>query len=788
MLISCRWLDEWVRTYLDETELAHKLTMGGLEVNESTRVNRCHDEVVVGKVLEVATHPENPELKLCMVACEPQQTVDVVCGAPNVAPGFTYPLALPGAVIGEQEIRAKFIRGTRSEGMLCSAKELGIGEDSDRLLELNEDAPVGATLNDYLQLDDAVLDIEVTPNRADCFSVAGIAREVSILTGNAIQFPEFQSVQLANYTEMPIRVESVEDCPRYVGRMIENISTRAVTPDWMRERLRRSGLRCLHPIVDVTNYVMLELGQPMHAFDPDLLDVPGIVVRHAAKGETLELLDGSNLKLVEGTQVIADLEKPIGLAGVMGGVSTGIHAETQNVFLEAAFFTPKAARFSVRSHNIRTDASHRFERGVDPHLQVLAMERATELILKIAGGQPGPVQNLSTSKLLPHKQACMVRYNRIERVLGVGIPRNEVESILVSVNKSVVPRSGGWKVMPYSYRFDLDEEHDQIEEIARVYGYAKIPSNLRIRHEQPRNVSETAVRSAEIRDVLHHAGYFEAITYSFVDPETQQKITPSIAGKPLANPIAENLSVMRTSLWPGLFHVFHENYRRRKEQVFLYEIGRIFLPEGEKNMLGGLAYGLAVSEQWVQEKRNVDFFDIKALLTCIYDLTRAGDRVEFRAETNEGLHPGCSASIYFDEQLVGIAGQLHPTLLQQSGISEPVYVFQLEMDSLAQRQRYQFKGVSRYPAIIRDLSFLLDREIPVQHVENAIRHSAGEFLTNLNLFDVYSGTGIDFNKKSVAFRLTFRLNSRTLTDQEIDVAVEAVINQLNQEFNAKLRT
>ena len=788
MLISCRWLDEWVRTYLDETELAHRLTMGGLEVNETTRINQCHEDVVVGKVLEIAEHPDNPELKLCMVACGPQETVDVVCGAPNVAPGFTYPLALPGAIIDGQEIRAKFIRGTRSEGMLCSEKELGIGEESNGLLELSEDAPTGATLNDYLQLDDAVLDIDVTPNRADCFSVAGIAREVSILTGNAIQLPEIQSVQLANYTEMPVRVESVEDCPRYVGRMIENISTRAVTPDWMRERLRRSGLRCLHPIVDVTNYVMLELGQPMHALDPDLLDAPGIVVRHAVKGESLDLLDGSNLKLVEGTQVIADLEKPIGLAGVMGGISTGIHANTQNVFLEAAFFAPKAARFSVRSHDIRTDASHRFERGVDPHLQVLAMERATALILEIAGGQPGPVLNLCTSKQLPHKQACMVRYSRIERVLGVGISRNEVESILVSVNRSVVPRSGGWKVMPYSYRFDLNEEHDQIEEIARVYGYEKIPSNLRIRHEQPRNVSETTVRSSEIRDVLHRGGYFEAITYSFVDPEMQQKINPSIAGKQLANPIAENLSVMRTSLWPGLFHVFHENYRRRKEQIFLYEIGRIFLPEGEKNMIGGLACGMIVSEQWAQEKRTVDFFDVKALLTCIYDLTGAGDRVEFRAVNNEGLHPGCSASIYFDEQQVGVAGQLHPTLLQQRGIDEPVYVFQLEMDALAQRQRYQFKGVSRYPPIVRDLSFLLDREIPVQSVENTIRHSAGDFLTNLNLFDVYSGTGIDFNKKSVTYRLTFRLNTRTLTDQEVDVAVEAVIHQLKQDFNATLRT
>ena len=787
MLISSRWLSEWVNSGLSDAKIADRMTMAGLEVGKVTPVEICDEKIVVGRLLEAATHPKNEKLKICMVDVGTADAIQVVCGAPNVSVGNCYPVALVGSEIDGKKIQVQEIHGFQSNGMLCSAKEAGFEEDTETLMVLDNAAPAGASLVDYLQLKDNIFDIELTPNRADCLSVAGVAREVSILTNTPMTTPEFRDIPAGSNAELQIRVESAEDCPRYVGRVIQNIRSNTATPDWMKERLRRSGLRSLHPVVDVTNYVMIELGQPMHAFDLDAIESSCIVVRYSKIGEAMTTLDGENLSLVEGTQVIADESKPIGLAGVMGGAFSGIRSETTNIFLEAAFFTPRAARFSVSNYDFRTEASHRFERGVDPCLQVQAMERATELILEISGGVAGKLQNVVEKRHLPQKRHCEVRYQRIARVLGVEIPKTKVESILKSVNKDVVANDVGWSVMPHSYRFDLEAEHDQIEEIARIYGYDSIPSSIRLGRGHPKKIREYKVDLKDIRSTLHHAGYFEAITYSFVDPDLQKKFAPSIQGKPLSNPIAENFSVMRTSLWPGLFHAFLANYRRRKKQICLYEIGRVFYPEEEKNMLGGIAFGQLAPEQWGIQERSIDFFDVKAHLANIFELTGSSDTFEFSDELVDGLHPGRSACIQFSGVRIGVVGQLHPNMLQDEGVDGNAYVFQLSVDDIVARKNIQYKEISRYPSITRDLSFLLDSDILMANVSKSIQKSAGNFLEKLILFDMYSGTGIDSNKKSVAYRLTFRLNSRTLTDNEIDVKISDVIARLNSEFNAELR-
>ncbi len=787
MLVNTEWLRGWVSFDFSADELARHLTMAGLEVDSVAEVAQCDHRVVVGEVRSVASHDKKKGISICRVDAGQESEIQIVCGAPNVRPGGRYPVALPGSSLGGRTIEEVEIYSAMSAGMLCSAAELGLGESAQGLMELDADAPAGESLNSYLKLDDRILDIELTPNRADCLSIRGVAREIAILAKSALQSHPQSSIPAQSNLSIPVQVSDPEDCPAFCRRVIDNVRSDAKTPDWMVQRLERVGLRSIHPIVDVTNYVMMELGQPMHAFDTEVIDPSEIIVRRSREDEKLVLLDGETLDLGAGFLLITDRRGPIALAGVMGGESSGIREQTATIMLEAAFFSPDAIRRSVSKFGLHTDASHRFERGVDPTGQRAAIERATELILAIAGGTPGPTQEIRFDAYVEPKKPCLVRHARVNRVLGVNIESESVESALRAVNESVTAHDDDWQVVPPAYRFDLAEEHDQIEEVARIYGYDNVPSRMNFMPGVHRILSEKAVAQSSVRDLLHSLGYHEAITYSFVDPQLQKKIRPGEAGFALSNPIADNLSVMRTSLWPGLIGAFLENFRRSKQSVRLYEIGRVFQPDGETNMLGGLSYGDFTPTQWGSERRQVDYFDVKGDLERLVELTGRTDRLEFKPDAVEGLHSGRSACIYLDGQKIGAAGQLHPNALDEVNSNEAVYVFEMEVDAISSRDVAKYMAISRYPSVTRDLSLVIDANQRVSDITAAIQQCAGNSLESLTLFDVYSELDAGGNFTSVAYRLVYRSNTRTLTDSEVESSISNILSELNQRHGATLR-
>ena len=788
MLVSTNWLKEWIDFGIDVQELSKRLTMAGLEVESNLLVVAFGEQIVVGQVQEVRPHPSRDNFKICLVNVNQTGLLQIVCGAPNVVVGGRYPVALIGSRIGGQEIQKLLVHGELSSGVLCSESEIGLGEASDHLMELDSIAPVGSSLDDYLGLPDYVLDIKLTPNRADCLSICGVAKEIVILTGSESKPSPIPSIPATTSNQIPVEIETFKDCPAYCGRLFENIRADAKTPDWMQEKLRRVGLRSIHPVVDITNYVMMELGQPLHAFDTEKFNSSAIIVRRSRNGEKLTLLDGEVMELGEDVLLIADRDRPIGLAGVMGGESSSIQPETHSIFLEAAFFSPQAIRRSVSKFGKHTDASHRFERGVNPYGQAQAIERATDLIQEITGGVPGLLQEISDNTWLPKRKTCIVRESRIARILGLTIPHDRISSILSAVNKEVTTVEGGWSVLPHDYRFDLEEEHDQIEEVVRIYGYDQIPSSISFSPDNfSRGISESTIKESTVRNTLHSQGYYEAITYSFVDPELQSRLNPNSNSKPLANPIAENMSVMRTSLWPGLIGAFLVNYRRNHERVRLYEVGRVFLPTEEVNMLSGLSYGMFAPRQWGVKERQIDFYDVKGDLMKLFDLTGKADQVEFVAEQYDGLHPGCSAVIYLDQKKCGVVGQIHPEILTEFRVADSVFVFEIEFEVFSERNLSRYSSISRYPSIVRDISILVNSELPVSEISNAIKDSAGEILENLTLFDVYSSIGIDLETKSIAYRLTYRLHTRTLTDVEVDSSLANILNVLDQQYGAQLR-
>ena len=789
MLVSLNWLKEWVDFDLDNAELSSRLTMSGLEVAKVSPVVECDAGIVVGKVRSIKSHPTHDNLTICIVDTGQNGKIRVVCGAPDVTEGRKYPIALVGSSIGNVKVEERSIHGEISTGMLCSAEELGLGESFETLMELDSSAPLGCPLNGYLDLPDSAFDIELTPNRADCLSIRGVAREVAIIVEQPISPPSINPISAESSSSLPVTVQDTEDCPIYCGRIIENINPDAKTPDWMEARLNRVGLRCIHPIVDITNYVMIELGQPMHAFDTDVFDASEIIVRRSEAGEKLVLLDGEELDLGSGILLITDRNGPNGLAGVMGGQSSGIRPKTQNVFLEAAFFSPEAIRRSVSRFGKHTDASHRFERGVDPGKQAEAMERATGLIKEITGGIPGPLKETRSSDYIPAKQPCEVRESRIERILGISIPHDRIDSILRAVNHDTDRTENGWNVVPPSYRFDLEKEYDQIEEVARIYGYDKIPSTMTVDLDHSRSIGirETVVNETSIRDLLHHHGYFEAITYSFVDPNLQSHFRSEAAPKILANPLSENMSAMRTSLWPGLLSAFLENYRRNKDRIRLYEIGRVFLPENEIDMIGGLCFGMAAPQQWGLRERTIDFFDLKGDMFALLEVTGKLDQFEVKAEPNDGLHPGCSAGIYLNQRRCGSIGQIHPDIINEIKDEDRIFVFELELDVLTNRNVNQYQAISRFPPVTRDISIVVSVDTPVADISNEIARSEQENLEKFTLFDVYCGTGIDLDSKSVAYRLTFRSHEQTLTDEEVNSSLQTILSMLSKKFGAQLR-
>jgi len=794
MKFSENWLREWVNPQLSTAELVQRLTMSGLEVDQVEPVAIDFNQVVVGEVVTVTAHPDAHKLTICQVNVGEDKSLPIVCGAANVQSGMRVPTALIGARLGDLEIKKSSLRGITSEGMLCSAKELGLADSSEGLMSLPQDAPIGEDLRRYLQLEDVSIALDLTPNRGDCLSVAGIAREVGLLTRCSITSPDFSPVSATITDTLPVTLHHSAACPRYVGRIIKNINGQAITPLWMRERLRRSGLRSISAVVDVTNYVLLELGQPMHAFDLSKL-VQGIQVRMAQTGESLTLLDEQTVTLDAQTLVIADHQQPIAMAGIMGGKASAVNPNTQALFLESAFFAPQFAVGGARRYGLHTDSSHRFERGVDPQLQRHAMERATALLLSIVGGQPGPIIEVTVNHALPVIPTILLRSTRIKRLLGQTLPVNEVTDILMRLGMTVVPQDDSWQVQPPSFRFDITQEVDLIEELARVHGYNQLPSHLPwsqlTMHSQPSIVEQ-------LQAVLIQRDYQEAITYSFVDSQLQQQLNPDAAAITLANPIASDMAVMRTTLWTGLLQILLYNQKRQQSRVRLFETGLRFIYAADQTliqeqMIAGVVTGTRWPEQWGERAQQVDFFDVKSDIATLFHYVSINgggatpEHYHFISTTHPALHPGQAAAIYHEQEWIGFIGALHPNLMQTLEITAPVYLFELRVAPLCQTYSIKFKEISKYPSIRRDLAMVVDQAVSAAKIVAAIRQTAGELLIDCQLFDLYQGKGIEAGKKSLAIGLIFQAVSRNLTESEVDTLIGQILSTLEQSLGAKLR-
>jgi phenylalanyl-tRNA synthetase beta chain len=788
MKFSENWLRELVDIPVDRDTLMHRLTMAGLEVERVEALGASLDGVVIAEIVGCESHPNADKLRVCEVASGAGDALTIVCGAPNARVGLKVPLAMIGAVLPNGiEIRKAALRGVESNGMLCSAKELGVDADASGLMELPFDAPVGEPLARYLGLPDASIEIKLTPNRPDCLSVHGLARDAAALFGTQFRPPVTKPVATTNTAKRAIRVDAGADCPRYLGRVIEGIDANARSPLWLVERLRRSGLRPLSAIVDVTNLVMLELGQPLHAFDNDTL-AGAIVVRRGHAGETLKLLDGSDVKIDPEFLVIADETKPLALAGVMGGHDSRVTDATRNVFLESAHFAPSAIIGRARKLGMHTDASHRFERGVDPELPRVAIERASALLIEIAGGNAGPIVEATHIDALPKRVPITLRRARLARLLALSIDGAEVERILGALGVAVERSVDGWRATPPSWRFDLAIEEDLIEEVVRVYGYECVPTRVPRGDLRAPVLPETKLGIGRLRAQLVARDYVEAICYAFLAGETLARWTLDAGAIALANPLSADLGVMRTSLLPGLVAALAANRRRQQERLRLFEVGNVFRASADETLrLAGVVCGSAFAEQWAETRRAVDFFDMKGDVEALLALTNA--RSEFRCvpASVSWLHPGQGAELQRGERTVGHLGALHPDLLKALDIEDDVFVFELDVDSVTARELPKAEPVSRFPSVRRDLSFELPDNVPYAQVETSIRDALGETLSEVVLFDRYAGANLGSGIKSLAMGLILQDRYRTLTDQDADRCMALAVAALESGCKAKLR-
>ncbi|MBD3670380.1 MAG: phenylalanine--tRNA ligase subunit beta [Gammaproteobacteria bacterium] len=789
MKFSEQWLREWVNPSVSTDELCHQLTMAGLEVDAVEPVAPEFNKVVVGKILKAERHPDADKLQVCSVDTgegEPQQ---IICGAANARDGLMVAAALVGAVLPDGlKIKKAKLRGVESFGMLCSAKELGMAESAEGIMELPAGAEIGTPIRDYYQLDDNCIEIGLTPNRSDCLGIAGIAREVGVMNRMEVALPAIEPVPASHQETLPVKVEAGAGCPRYVGRIIKGIRRDVESPVWLQERLRRSGIRSLDPVVDVTNLVLLELGQPMHAFDLARLN-GGITVRQAREGEKMTLLNEQEVELKAGTLVIADDKAPVALAGVMGGADSAVGEGTEDIFLESAFFSPETLAGVARSYGLHTDSSHRFERGVDPELQTRAIERATTLLLELVGGEAGPLVEVRDDQQMPSREAITLRAGRIERVLGQAIKGDEVVDILTRLGMQVEAEGENWQVVAPSYRFDIAIEVDLIEELARIHGYDNLPSHPPTGSLSMRPRTERHLPLTRLRQLLVARDYQEVITYSFVDPELQAILEPGVKGVSLSNPISSEMSVMRTSLLPGLVATVRHNLNRQQSRVRIFESGLKFIGSVndmiQEGVLGGALCGGRYPEQWGVEAARVDYFDIKGDVEAL--LATHGGEVEFRPMNHPAMHPGQSAEVVLDGKAVGYLGALHPAVLQKLDLDQAVFVFELDLASLQQARIPAFQPLSKFPAIRRDLAIVVEQNVSAREVEESIRKDASEILTDLTLFDVYVGKGIDSGRKSLALGLTLQDNSRTLTDEEVEDFIAKIVSGLETRIGATLR-
>ncbi|WP_286785211.1 MULTISPECIES: phenylalanine--tRNA ligase subunit beta [Pseudomonas] len=790
MKFSEQWLRSWVNPSVSHDDLVARLSMVGLEVDDVIPVAGTFSGVVVGEVLSTEQHPDADKLRVCQVS-DGSAVSQVVCGAPNVRPGLKIPFAMIGAELpGDFKIKKAKLRGVESNGMLCSASELKISEDNDGLMELSADAPVGEDLRAYLNLDDASIELGLTPNRGDCLSIAGLAREVGAIYGATVTPVEVAAVPASHDQVVSVEVAEPKACPRYLGRVLRNVDLSKPTPLWMVERLRRSDVRSIDAVVDVTNYVMLELGQPMHAFDLTEIN-GGIRVRMAEAGERLVLLDGQDVELRPDTLVIADHQRALAIAGVMGGEHSGVSESTRDLFLESAFFEPISVAGKARSYGLHTDASHRYERGVDWQLARTAMERATALLLDIVGGSAGPVVEAASETDLPQSTTVVLRAERIEQMLGLAMPAEEVERLLNGLELAVTGGDGQWSVSVPSHRFDISLEVDLIEELARLYGYNRLPVRYPQARLAPKGKPEAKVALSKLRRQLVARGYQEAITFSFIDPKLFELFHPGVEPLLLANPISADLAAMRVSLWPGLVKAVQHNLNRQQDRVRLFETGQRFIGalDGlqQQPVLSGVICGSRQPEAWANSREPVDFYDLKADVEALLAVAGAGDAFSFGPAEHAALHPGQAARVERDGRLVGFLGALHPELGKALGLEKPVFLFEVLLSEVVQGRLPAFGELSRFPEVRRDLAFIVDRDLPSQEVLSAIRERGGEFLTDLRLFDVYDGKGIDPHRKSLAVGLTWQHPSRTLNDDEVNAITQNILTSLEERFNATLR-
>lgn len=788
MKFSEQWLREWVNPSINVQDLADQITMAGLEVDSIEPVAGEFTGVIVAEIVSLEKHPDADKLNVCQVN-NGTETVQIVCGAANARLGLKAPLATIGAELpGDFKIKKSKLRGIESFGMLCAEKELAMAESSDGLMELPTDATVGMDIREYLQLNDQAIEIELTPNRSDCLSVQGVAREVATLN-NCDMTPVKIVEQAATIDDViAVKIEAADACPRYLGRVLRNVNVKAETPLWMQEKLRRSGFRSLGPVVDVTNYVLMELGQPMHAFDLDKLN-GGITVRLANADEEVELLDGKKVKAGADTLLIADDKANLALAGIMGGDSSAVSDDTQHIFFECAYFAPDAIAGRARRYGLHTDSSHRFERGVDPALQRNAIERATELLLQIASGEAGPVIEETTAAYSIERDSIHLRRARIKRILGITLEDDEIQTILTRLGMTVEAVDDGWNVTAPSFRFDIAIESDLIEELIRIHGYNNIPRVMPVYAAVMREKTEKQLAMQSLRQNLLDNGYFESVTYSFVDPEWCKVLAPNDQTIALANPMSSEMSVMRTTLWAGMLKVLQHNLNRQQSRVRLFETGLRFIEQEagtlQQPMLAGVVTGGLLPEQWAADSREVDFYDVKGDVEAFLSL--GGGEIEFVAEVHPVLHPGQSARIKKDGKSIGWLGALHPEAQKILDLSQKVYLFELELGSVCDKNVPKFNVLSKFPEVRRDISLLVDEKLSVSAIKECIVRAGSEVLKDTMVFDVYAGKGVSPGLKSVALGLILQDFSRTLIDDDVDQEIQKIVSSLQKELNATLR-
>ena len=794
MKFSESWLREWINPEISSEMLADQLTMAGLEVDDVEKVAGDFTGVVIGKVVECKQHPNADKLRVTKVDIGKDELLDIVCGAPNCRQGLMVACATVGAVLpGDFKIKSAKLRGEPSEGMLCSYSELGITDDHNGIIELPDNAPLGKDIREYLNLNDVMIDISVTPNRADCFGIVGVARDISAVNNIPMKEIKIANVPATISDTLSIQIDAPKAAPRYLGRVIKNININATTPLWMKEKLRRGGIRSVDAVVDITNYVLLELGHPMHAFDLDQIE-KGIIVRYAHQDEEMTLLNGNEVKLNDKTLVIADHNKVLAIAGIMGGEKSSVTQSTTDIFLESAFFAPLAITGKAREYGLHTEASHRYERGVDPALQFVAMERATQLLVDICGGEVGPVIEVTNQNELPSQATIKLRRNKIDRIIGYTIETQKITDILVRLGCEVEYQDDTWIIKSPSWRFDLQIEEDLVEEVARIYGYNNIPNaNMKIESVmQPKPESIISLR--RIKDLLVDRGYQEAVTYSFVDPKVQHILHPNEPAITLPNPISSEMSVMRLSLWSGLLDAVLYNQNRQQSRLRLFETGLRFIPDEkcefgvrQEFMLSGIITGNLYEDHWQLPKKSVDFYDLKGDLEAIFSLLGCDEQVQFNRSELSALHPGQSAVINLNDEVIGYFGVLHPEIEKKLSLNSKTLVFEINLAKINFKKVPVAQDLSKYPSNKRDIAIIVSNTIPAAEIISVCKQAGGEQLVKVNLFDVYQGDNINEDQKSLAISLILQDKSRTLEEEDITNIVSKCVTALQNRFKALLR-